>query len=500
MSRIFPVVGSLLAALAAAYVLVYRQPASAVYDGLPNHYSVSISPDAKTATVDADLWLDSDLLSLFNVVAVAGLEQGQADLIEDLQVSDASGRPLSVKTHELGDFEVGGGRRIHARYRVKLAHDDYAWPAGKEEVAYHTDEGLMATGYSLFLADGGDAMKGPIDVEFHLPPGWQAQTPWEAGATANRFHMNSRRELLNNAFFLGTAHTETLEAGGLELRLVLGQRYVPQAGEFADLLRRQLASYQQLFGAPPRGKRYLIIVNDDASGDGGAFSGSFSQFIAGDADAGNKVIWGYVMAHELLHFWNGLSLVPIDDREEWFKEGATDYLTLVTLARNGLIDQALLFKHLENLPRRYLIARLAQGLTMSVREAGKNKQANRQLVYGGGSLAALALDMELRKASADRVGLPQLMQALFSEFGGSGKPYQLRDIERVAKDLTGKDFRPFFARVVESGEYFDVHPALAALGLRLDSFLDEMYISPDSRADAGAKARFQAVFGPIAGD
>jgi aminopeptidase N len=32
------------------------------------------------------------------------------------------------------------------------------------------------------------------------------------------------------------------------------------------------------------------------------------------------VIWGYVMAHELLHFWNGLTIVPTDWHEEWFKE------------------------------------------------------------------------------------------------------------------------------------------------------------------------------------
>ena len=47
------------------------------------------------------------------------------------------------------------------------------------------------------------------------------------------------------------------------------------------------------------------------------------------------------MSHELLHFWNGLTIVPTDWHEEWFKEGVTDYLTIVTLARNGLIDETL---------------------------------------------------------------------------------------------------------------------------------------------------------------
>ena len=157
------------------------------------------------------------------------------------------------------------------------------------------------------------------------------------------------------------------------------------------------------------------------------------------------------MAHELLHFWNGLSLVPADSREEWFKEGATDYLTIATLARNGWIDEATARRRLENAVLRVLLARRMQGLEMSVREAGERKQENRLLVYGGGCLAAMALDVELRRASGDRA--------------------------------------------VGSGEPFDIVPYLAGLGLRLDTFAEEVYIRPDARAAAADRARFAAVFG-----
>jgi predicted metalloprotease with PDZ domain len=237
------------------------------------------------------------------------------------------------------------------------------------------------------------------------------------------------------------------------------------------------------------------VINEDPSGDGGAFASSFSLFIQGDADARNEVIWGYVMAHELLHFWNGLTLVPKDASEEWFKEGATDYLTIATLARNGLIDEPLLFKRLENVPRRALIARHAQGLHMTVREAGFDKQPNRQLVYGGGSLAALALDVEMRKRSGDRVGLPDLLQAMMREFAAPGRTYTLEDIARLAQSLTGSDFRPFLAQAVESTGDFDIRSAYAAIGLRMDSFVEEMYVSREPGAGPVERARFEAMFG-----
>lgn len=465
------------------------------WDGHPNRYRVAIAEGADAARVEADLWLDGDLLALFNVSDVPGLANGQASLIEDLRITDAGGAPVAAEDLGGGDFRLPRSGRVRATYRVRLEHDRYPWPAGMDEVGYRTGEGVMLTGYSLFLADGGDAMRGPIEVAFALPPGWRAHAPWQARPDGT-FEVASRRELLSNALFLGTAQAQTIEAGGIELTLVLGQRYLPARERFERLLRTQLASYAELFGGPPRSRRYLIVINEHESGDGGAFASSFSQFIQGDADARNEVIWGYVMAHELLHFWNGLSLAPADEREEWFKEGATDYLTIMTLARNGLIDEALLFKRLENVPRRYLIARHAQRLGMSVREAGRDKQPNRQLVYGGGSLAALALDVELRRRSDDKVGLPDLLRALYRELAQAGKPYSLDDIERHARALTGADFRGFFANAVENEGWFDIRPSYAALGLRMDSFLDEMFISREPTATPAQRARFEAVFAP----
>lgn len=353
----------------------------------------------------------------------------------------------------------------------------------------------MATGASLFFADGDAPVQAPIEVDFDLPTGWQAQTPRTSTGDGDRFRVDSRRELISNALFLGTAHAESFDAGGVALTLVLGKRYRESAPLIVELLSSQLASYAELFGGPPLSKRYLVIINEHPSGDGGAFASSFSQFVQGDADERNRVIWGYVMAHELLHFWNGLSLVPADHREEWFKEGATDYLTIVTLARNGWLDENLLFKRLENVPRRYLIARFAQGLRMSVRDAGKDKQPNRQLVYGGGSLAALALDVALRERSDDKIGLPDFMRALHAEFGMPGKSYALQDLERIAKSLTGSDFSEFFAGAVGSASYFDIRPSYAALGLRMDSFVEEMFISREPGSNPAQRARFQAVFG-----
>ncbi len=457
-----------------------------------NDYRVTIADAVKTAHVEATLSLPTKGISLFNVVPAKGLAAGQAGLIEHLAATNASLQPLTIKDLGEGDYELSESGIVHLSYDVRLEHDQYEWPAGVEEVSYRTSEGLMITGFALFFAssDKGDT---PCHVRFDLPKGWRAVTPWTPDGDG--FVAASRRELLNNALFLGTSKSENVSIGGVELTLLLGPCCAADKDLFVDLLRTQLDSYAKLFGAKPLSSRYLIIINEGSTGDGGAFASSFSQFIKGHADIKGRVIWGHVMSHELLHFWNGLSLVPADWHEEWFKEGFTDYLTIVTMYRNGLVSGDVFRNRLENLNRRYMLARFLQGLNMSVRDSGEEKQKNRLLVYAGGSLTALALDIELRKATNDKKGLPDLMQAMFREFGVAGKRYTIADIERIAAATAGHDMHPFFVKAVGSPEVFDIGPWLGDIGLRLDQFFEEQFVSVEPSATAEQKARFQAMFG-----
>lgn len=470
-----------------------QAPASTEYDGRGNTYVVRIDDQASKARVEADIWMPSNSLAMFGVLPTATHANGQADFILGLKAADAAGRELALKDLGEGDYELGGQGRVRVSYEIALEHDRFAWPAGIEEVAYHTDEGLMATGYALLLAPG-DAMQGGIDIRFELPKGWKAITPWESTGE-NRFSVPSRRELLNNALFFGTAPAETLDVGGVQLTLLLGKRYRASRDLFVDLLSKQMTSYREYFGGNPLSTRYLVIVNQGLD-DGGAYASSFSQLISGDATAENRLGWGFVMSHELLHFWNGLSLVRKDSRDEWFNEGVTDYITLTTQARNGLLDQNRFHWRLENIARRYLFARIGQRLQMTVREAGADKQPNRELIYGGGALTGFALDIELRKASGGKVGLPDLVRALYAEFGKPGRTYSLEDVEHHARALTGKDFREFFAHAVESRESFDARPWFEDVGLRLDNYLfDESFVRPNPDATAEQKQRFRDIFG-----
>ncbi len=136
------------------------------------------------------------------------------------------------------------------------------------------------------------------------------------------------------------------------------------------------------------------------------------------------------------------------------------------------------------------------GAVQTLEAAVKDKHRNWLLVYGGGTMAALAMDVELRQASGDKLGLPDLMKAMYAEFGVAGKTYTHADIVRVGKQISGADLGPTLEAIVGSDTPYDLTPVFGAIGLQLEQYgmLETFLLRKDS-APAQARARFSAIFG-----
>ena len=102
---------------------------------------------------------------------------------------------------------------------------------------------------------------------------------------------------------------------------------------------------------------------------------------------------------------------------------------------------------------------------LSIRGAGKNKGSNSGLVYQGGSLIALALDMQIRKPTQNQKSLDDVMKQVYSEFGVTGKTYTIDDIVRIASDIAGKDLDPFFRKYVSGTERLPLTEYLGDVGV-----------------------------------
>lgn len=462
-------------------------------------YSVTVEQeDAPTLHVSGKFTLESSTIGMY-ITASPQLEDGQAALISNLAVRTSDGKSIEYSYEGVGDWKLldtEAGQKIEIEYDITLEHDQYSWGPGIDEVAYRQDDGLFFTGFSLFIVPGLSS-PGSVAVDFALPDGWRASTPWQRTAISDeKFIAATWADLLRNCMFFGEHLEETVSLGNFEIVLAVGGELKSEKQRFVDAMDALLPAYVTTFGGMPLASRYLVVINAGDRSDGGAFPGSYSMLINGEVNEASSVVWCHGIAHELLHFWNGHTIAPQSpSEEEWFKEGFTDYLTITHLSRTGLDSWDRTTRKLENLARRYTIARRLMGIDDSMRAAGADKHNKRFLVYGGGGLVGFALDVRIREATDNRAGLDDLMKAIYREFGGE-KRYTFEDIVRLANDVSGAPQDEFLKRFVAGTDFLESGPSFDAIGLQLTSSMDEFYISLRDNATASERAIAASIFGP----
>lgn len=408
---------------------------------------------------------------------------GEAKFLKNLLVKNQKGQKQTVTYLGEGTWEIQSTTTgtYTIEYDIITEHDSENWDhcGGYDEVAYKTPEGLFFTGYSLFVAPDISSLADVknVTVHFTLPKNWKASTSWNKTSKPNNFILNNDlRFLLNNCIFVGGHYEKEIKVGDFELLFALGNSIKANENDFIELMKPIIESTSKIFGGSPK-KKYLIVVNESSlMTDGSAFRTSFSQIIKGTVNKNSRTNWGHIMAHETIHLWNGHTLIP-KEQEEWFKEGFTDYLTNILLTRNKIIDEATFYKRFENVITKYNISRDLLQNKLSIHEAGIKKDQNRYLVYGGGELVALGLDIEIRKATENKKSLDDLFAGLYEEFGKTDIRYELTDIISIANKVAGKNLKPFFDDYVTGTKRIPVTEYLAEMGLQLDGFLEDVYIS-----------------------
>lgn len=445
-------------------------------------------------TVNARFPLFNDTLFMFTRGTTPQLPEGEAGFVRNLVVRSESGKEIPFRYAGEGNWILQEGRPgqpVHISYEILTTHTDYNWDhvGGVDEAAFMNADGLFFTGYTLFIVPGMELRD--IQIEFLLPEGWKASTPWEKRG-ADLYQAESSRYLVNNCLMLGRHREDIMNIGGMEMRLAISHKISYALPLVKQAMQKLIPAYREMFGDVPASV-YLVVMSEERMTDGSAFRRSFSQIFADTILANGMATWGYIMAHEIFHLWNGHAIVP-EGQEEWFKEGVTDYMTNVLMRRAGLFPDAIMHRKLEHMTRRYWLDRFWQRDTLSIRETGSNKERFRFGVYGGGAVAAIALETEMRSATGNKKGMYDLMRALFGEFGKTGKRYTLDDIIRLVNQVTGTNLKPFFDRYVTGREFLDLRPCLSKMGLECITVIEEVYVAPAQDATEEQKEMYRRIF------
>ncbi|WP_128545680.1 M61 family metallopeptidase [Larkinella soli] len=195
-----------------------------------------------------------------------------------------------------------------------------------------------------------------------------------------------------------------------------------------------------------------------------------------------------VASHELFHAWNVIrirpaELLPYDfTRENYFStcfvaEGVTTYYGDLMLRRAGVFDDAAYLKELHVLFKRHFEAsgRAFQSLVESSWDLwldgyDKGVPHRKVSVYHKGAIAALILDLHLRRQTDHLRSLDEVMRLMWDRFGKPFIGYTLEDYRAVAEEVAGESLDWYFDRCIFGNEPLEdlLNEYLAFVGLHLD--------------------------------
>ncbi len=267
--------------------------------------------------------------------------------------------------------------------------------------------------------------------------------------------------------------SKTIASGELKINYeFLDTESLDKEAEITEVITKGFIVYKKLFGGNPRDTLnvtytdFTIKVSKTKDSGGEADSKSI-QFNWSENSTLGYGSWKTVLLHELFHLWNGETIRYKNGEEHWFNEGFSEFYAFQTATKIGIMSPEEMLSTAA-LSLGYYNGSKSAG-KISMRDAGiddKTKFENFFLVYQGGWMAAMALDVDIRTKTNNKKSLNDLMKWLYKNFLRTEKLYNTDDIIKGLKITTGMDYSEFFKNYIYSNnmlpvrDYFDPGKAL----------------------------------------
>ena len=438
-------------------------------------YAVKIDADAPrvahvkctlTPKIDSGTKADRKLLLLsMSRFGTEWLYDGYARYLQDLTVSDANGKTLQID--EIGKtqwiVEVQDKSPVTLDYKVLLNHDERDWPFGRDEAPYAQEDCVFWPGYALFITGEVDDIQLKIDA----PDNWHVSTPWEQIAPNEHYFVCEDQDDLIYAYLvLGEYAKRLAKVGDMEVALALGGRFKPAMPEVQKTVESLLKGYRNVFGGTPK-RQLLFVANpygEKGHVGGGASGHSITVQIGGELDETSRRFWLPTISHVVGYVWTGREGINFKEQAYWFTAGFTKYYSKIVPVRLGLVSESDLLRDFERTWKSYLSR---QG-ELSIREAGEDKSANRELVYDGGSLIAAALDLQIRSLTQNQRSLDDVMQQMYPASDHTDDEFTMTDVIKIVNQVAGEDFKPFFNEYVAGTERLPLEKYFREAGMDVE--------------------------------
>jgi predicted metalloprotease with PDZ domain len=416
-------------------------------------------------------------------------------------VNSDTGEALAIEKVDKSTWQIQTAGADH----VRVDYSVYCNSLGDR--TRHVDAThAFLSGVSVFLY-APDRRGDPVTVEIDAPEDWQIASGLEPVTTGPPPVLTAPNYdvLVDSPIEIGIHDIVGFEVAGLPHEIVIwGDPGAYDADRLIADFTKIVESQQSIWGGDLPYERYAFIVHAGRGASGGtehlnstvmqtsreALEGSTEE----SSDAYRRFLG--LVSHEFFHTWNVKQLRPAGihpydyQRENytdllWVAEGTTSYYDDLTLARAGLIDAARYFDILAGLidADRRRPGSLVQSLAESSFDAWiKFNRSTPDDVnstvsfYDKGALVSLALDMEIRTRTENRVALDDVLRSMYEQFPLEGPGYTSDDLVGMVESLTESEFDEWFESFVNGAPPINYEMALETVGL-------ELYFDPDSEQE-----------------
>jgi len=336
-------------------------------------------------------------------------------------------------------------------------------------------------------------------------------------------------ELIDHPVEIAAWQSTEFEACGTQHRIVLSGEHDSDLARLAGDVRKICEWQIRLFGGKAPFRRYEFLTLATGSGYGGLEHRASTSLIVrrghlprshGHDDKGYRSLLG-LFSHEYFHSWlvkriKPAEFTPYDLTREnltqqlWLFEGFTSYYDDLALLRSGVVDADTYLKMLADTISRVhgMPGHRVQTLQDASLDAwikyyrpDENSPNATVSYYAKGALVALSLDLHLRRATAGRVSLDSVMQALWAQH--ADVPLHDGDFETLAEAVSGLELGAFFERALRGTDPLPLHEQLPALGVEWawrvgasDDEADTVTLGARFESDGAARVRTLLPDGP----
>ena len=394
----------------------------------------------------------------------------------------ASGRPLTVEKSDKNRWRITttGAPTIEVRYRV------YG-----REMSVRTnwiDAGFaLLNGAPTFMTLT-DGLARPHDVTIVPAQGWaKSFTAMPAAGASHRYRAADFDTLVDSPILVGNAAAYEFTVDGKRHLLVNeGEAGVFDGAMAARDLEAIVRECRRMWGFLPYDRYVFFNLLTERSG--GLEHKDSSVLMASrwaTRTRGAYISWLELASHELLHAWNVKRLRPVElgpfnyeqevtTRSLWIAEGITDYFADLVVARAGLSSRDLLLGSLsarisevQTSPGRLVQSAEQASFDAWIKYYRPDENSNNTTVsyYTKGALLGFLLDAKIRKATAGKRALEDVMIAAYQKYSGD-RGYTPEQFRAVAEQIAGANLGDFWASAVTGTADLDYSEALEVFGLR----------------------------------